>query len=321
MATIYVATTGNDSTGTGAIGAPYATPGKAASVMAAGDTIDISAGTYVMTTASTNVAGGCISDIRNSSGLINKWIGHGTVIFQAGVGVTSVDLFFTNANRLYIENIIIDGDNKSLVNGFNINGNYTIAYGCTAKNCKYGYHVYGDNYLYKCLANNNSSSGFKTESGYFFWCVARNNSGDGFYSSKNYESFENCVSYSNGGWGFTGNYNSLGQFIRQCIAYGNSSGGFNNSGWSNGRMYLYDSCIAYGNTGYGFVGDGTNLCINCAAGSNTSGGFSAIGIQNNSITLTADPFNSASTGDFNLNTTAGGGALLGPSAANFVLPW
>lgn len=45
-ADIYVATTGNDTTGTGAIGAPYATLAKAHSAANAGDTIIFRAGTY-----------------------------------------------------------------------------------------------------------------------------------------------------------------------------------------------------------------------------------------------------------------------------------
>jgi hypothetical protein len=42
----YVATTGNDSTGTGAIGAPYATLGKALSVASAGDEVVLRGGSY-----------------------------------------------------------------------------------------------------------------------------------------------------------------------------------------------------------------------------------------------------------------------------------
>lgn len=322
MTTIYVDPSGNDTTGLGTIGSPFASPGKAANVMAPGDTVDVGAGTYVITSGTQNVAGGCIADNRNSSGVINRWIGHGTVIFQAGTGLSSVDLFWTNGQRIYIKNIAVDGNNKTAVNGFNINGNYTNLYQCQSTRCQYGYHVYGDNYLHRCLANNNSSSGFKTEAGTFFWCAARNNTGDGFYSSTNHEIFENCVAYANSGWGLSGNYNCLGQIVRHCIAYGNSSGGFNNSGWSGGgRMYAFDSCIAYGNSGGpGFLGDGTTLCIGCASGNN-SPGFSAIGIQEGSITLTADPFVNAAAGDFNLNSTAGGGALLVPSAANFQVPW
>lgn len=47
MPTFYVATTGNDTTGDGSVGNPYATPSKAHSVAADGDTIEIADGTYV----------------------------------------------------------------------------------------------------------------------------------------------------------------------------------------------------------------------------------------------------------------------------------
>jgi hypothetical protein len=46
-ATYYVATTGNDTTGTGAIGAPYRTINKGLTVLAAGDTLLVRAGTYI----------------------------------------------------------------------------------------------------------------------------------------------------------------------------------------------------------------------------------------------------------------------------------
>src|SRR5688572_20366888 len=46
MATYYIATTGNDSTGTGAIGNPWQTFNKAFSVMNAGDTLFVRGGTY-----------------------------------------------------------------------------------------------------------------------------------------------------------------------------------------------------------------------------------------------------------------------------------
>jgi hypothetical protein len=47
--TWWVETTGNDTTGSGTSGAPYATIGKALSVAASGDTIAVQTGTYVVT--------------------------------------------------------------------------------------------------------------------------------------------------------------------------------------------------------------------------------------------------------------------------------
>lgn len=52
MADIYVTTNGNDTTGTGLIGAPYATPIKALSVAAGGDNILVGAGTYALNSGS-----------------------------------------------------------------------------------------------------------------------------------------------------------------------------------------------------------------------------------------------------------------------------
>jgi hypothetical protein len=50
MGTIYVRTTGNDTTGDGTLGNPYALPSKAASVSIANDVIDVGAGTFVQGT-------------------------------------------------------------------------------------------------------------------------------------------------------------------------------------------------------------------------------------------------------------------------------
>jgi hypothetical protein len=48
MTTIYVSTTGNDSTGTGTIGNPYLTIGKAVSVVTTGGVINVRGGTYTL---------------------------------------------------------------------------------------------------------------------------------------------------------------------------------------------------------------------------------------------------------------------------------
>lgn len=52
MALVYVRTTGNDTTGTGATGAPFATLTKAMTVAGAGDTIRVGDGTYAENTGS-----------------------------------------------------------------------------------------------------------------------------------------------------------------------------------------------------------------------------------------------------------------------------
>jgi len=47
---------------------------------------------------------------------------------------------------------------------------------------------------------------------------------------------------------------------------------------------------------------------NNAYGSNTNGARNGIPVGTNDVTLTANPFNNAGSGDFSLNGTAGGGA-------------
>jgi hypothetical protein len=60
----YVATTGNDATGNGSSGSPYATIAKAVSVAVSGDTINVAAGTYV--TSSIGLSQGVTIDGPNA---------------------------------------------------------------------------------------------------------------------------------------------------------------------------------------------------------------------------------------------------------------
>ncbi len=132
---------------------------------------------------------------------------------------------------------------------------------------------------YKCWADGNSLNGFQGGTGGFF-NVSSNNGGAGFDRGDHFNS----------------------------IAYGNTGDGFS-IGDSN-EIKLID-CISYGNGAFGIDGIGGSFIVNPALGNNTSGDIN--GVQwavINPITLTADPFVNAASGDFNLNNTAGGGALL-----------
>jgi hypothetical protein len=61
VATYYVATDGDESTGDGSIGNPWATPGYAVGAASSGDTLYIKSGTYTCTTDTPNVSGGILS--------------------------------------------------------------------------------------------------------------------------------------------------------------------------------------------------------------------------------------------------------------------
>lgn len=323
MATIYVATTGSDTTGTGSSGNPYATPGKAAGVKANGDTVIINPGTYTVTTSTANVSNGCINDNVSGSdgGYTNKWIGVGTVIIKAGTGMTAT-LFNPSCYNLYVENITFDASS----NGswcFYTQANYAVINNCVAKNGGYGFVSQGNPRYFRCSSYSNTIGVWSVGGLQMTCCVIRNNSSYGVNGNSTYNNrFDSCIAYNNGGCGFgsTDAGSAFGDYAKNCIAYGNASSGFKCDG-TYARSPVLEGCIAYGNGGYGIVGNGNAVCLYCATGSNTSGGVSNVSIDKNPIILTADPFNSASTGDFNLNSTAGGGALLVPSAVNFAMPW
>lgn len=90
--TLWVATTGNDTTGNGSQGNPYATPQKAADVATAGTTVWVQDGTYPSWTVDTN-AGTALARIAFRS--VNKW---GAKVNHTG----------STGNCLYVDQDYID---------------------------------------------------------------------------------------------------------------------------------------------------------------------------------------------------------------------
>jgi len=99
--TIYVATTGNDSTGTGLIGAPYATIQKAHDVAVAGDTIILRAGTYTPT-AQTNLTK---SGTTNNLITLTNFTGETVTIDGVSSGAGSDILRFNSASYWYVKGL------------------------------------------------------------------------------------------------------------------------------------------------------------------------------------------------------------------------
>ncbi|MBK8206816.1 MAG: right-handed parallel beta-helix repeat-containing protein [Planctomycetes bacterium] len=96
-ADIYVATTGSDTTGTGAIGTPYATPRHAAQQAVAGDTIILRAGTY---------AGNV--ELNKDNLTLRSYTGEWAVIHMPNSGTTNVTLWVYNTGTR-IERLEISG--------------------------------------------------------------------------------------------------------------------------------------------------------------------------------------------------------------------
>jgi hypothetical protein len=96
-----------------------------------------------------------------------------------------------------------------------------------------------------------------------------------------------------------------------CKYYGNAGNGITQL--SLPGVMLIENCVLANNGAYGIVLSGQSMLAqinNCAFRSNTSGQTNTIGgaVVTGTVTLTADPFVDAANGDFDLNSTAGGGA-------------
>ena len=136
-------------------------------------------------------------------------------------------------------------------------------------------------------------------------------------------SFQKCVFAGNAGQGLNSDSGAYyqGLDIDGCAFYDNSDAGLNlasESGTQGVQSLSVTNSIFYGNGTYGInlntTGVGSaipNVCIqrNNAFGANVTAARSSgapIGVGD--ITLSGNPFNNPSSGDFSLNTTAGAGA-------------
>lgn len=321
--------------GHGNLGGGFATPGKAASVKVAGMTVMIkyNATAYILTTASANVSGGIVNDTTGGGGVATPgyWVGYNTTRTLVNTdalwptmqvpssGVTAITIFQLGASYCLVRNLIVDGNAKATITGLILNTNYNFAEFCKAINCTVmglqsnngvnghflcceatgcsGTAGMSCNQMATvgCVAHGNTCHGFRS-GGYHAWCIAYANTGassDGFASPSNGYLAVNCVSYGNGRYGYD--------------LQGNAA-----------LIAVLVNCIGYGNTGKGFKDNagiiGTAPLLNCAG---ASGDVTAafLPLLQGYITLTADPFTNGAAGDFSLNNTAGGGALL--KAAGF----
>lgn len=96
--TRYVTTGGNDTTGDGTIGNPYATCGKAATVAVAGDTINVGSGRYWerITAPTSGTAGNPITYLGNNATNLGFLISGKNYITVQGFSVNNTNLMSTN---------------------------------------------------------------------------------------------------------------------------------------------------------------------------------------------------------------------------------
>lgn len=315
MATYYVKTSGNDTTGDGSSGNPWATPGKAGGSLAGDDILYIEEGTYSITSTTANIAGGRLSLPANVACTV---IGHATgditdfsakPLLTAGVGsLTVISIDGNDGENQVIFNVKVSGEKRLSTTGISgTNANWEFAINCEAVDCTTRCFS-----TISCFGCKSSYDGTKTGVGFNLCFMSEcwaDNHATGVESAGTI--FSNCIiSNCTNGVSATNGYRNR---FYNCVSYGNTNSGFEtrNAPTLSGSVFV--NCIAYGNGAYGWdfnVVTGSGL-INCASGNNTSGRTDGnetfdLGV----ITLTADPFTNAAGGDFSLNNTVGGGALL-----------
>lgn len=134
--TYYVANGGSDTSGDGSAGNPYATPGKANAVAiaaaVAGYTIKMVAGSFAVTSGSSNVSGGVLNfSLSGTNAAFNRLVGvtstsddtPATATLALGTGLAATVLTTNNANSFHeIRNLAITGNATSGASAVNHNG-------------------------------------------------------------------------------------------------------------------------------------------------------------------------------------------------------
>lgn len=232
----------------------------------------IKAGTYLITSATTNVSGGCLSS--SAQGCIFEGynttrgdLGTAPVLTASGISSATLITFLTNDDPM-VKNISVNGASLTSIIGWSCGrGTYLQ---CTASNCTNGgFTGSGGALLAHCVATGCSSVAGFAAVGSYSWCEAYSNTVTPFNSLGS--SLTNCIAYNNTGASTDGFY-VANQLVQNCVAYGNGRHGYN----LQGNSALVANCIAEANAGYGFsVSSSACLLPNNAAYNNASGAFVA----------------------------------------------
>ena len=251
------------------------------------------------------------------------------VIDGGGDGSAPNTLLVVSGGSITTRNIIGTGNNSGATSQpafqFSSVGKQLIE-GCVVHDVRGEgfYSLIGENVFigceaYRCNQSNTATCAGFTTSGTatnaaFIRCISHDNSGsnaEGFRVAGS-TTFIDCIADTNGHIGFDCIGNLPNSFFN-CVAYGNASSGIV-MGNSQTNQYIFENCIISDNGATGITSSGAGGRIgsmrNCAFYNNTTAPSSNLKsiAESGTITLSAPPFVAPTTGDFNLNTTAGGGA-------------
>jgi len=303
------------------VGGALATPSKAINtVSVSGNTVWIKTATYTISAALVPPAGSVASPTlvegynssRGDLRAVNDYSNFPTIQNN-----NTSNFLIDSGNYIWVRNLICDGG----AGGTKANLGIRLTGGSVIDNCKVlrwsTNQAFNTNscIVRRCLATQGASGSDSAfvSAGETVWesCVADSNGCKGFRFFAVSSSASNCNSINNTGVGFY--FESTGTVLhemRNCIAYNNSSDGLSIAA-SAGDGSSFHDCIFELNGGYG-VNSATSYSqikgdYN-AFKSNTSGARNNVPAGPNDVTLSADPFTNAASGDFSLNTTSGGGA-------------
>lgn len=335
-------TTGVGASGTGGLGGCLATPGQAGAVKVLGNDVFIlyNASDYTLASASSNVAGGIVTDSSGATDTTNQsyWVGWATSRYRFNTDANrptlnfgsqvSVTMFTASGQHVSVHNIIVNGNSQTGSKGFAFTAQSGTAWRCQGNNClNSGFARSGNSALIDfCSATGCSTQpAFIASAGTgvpFSFCEAYANTITGFSIFTGSTAFK-CLSYLNSGGSSDGFVGIAEMFLAGCVAQGNGRNGFNCP--SSTRNSAFWNCVATDNGAEGWSSAGVRdglMLFNCAGRNNTSGNYSTTNVTSvfGFITLTADPFMDAANGDFRLNATAGGGVLLKETGYPSTLP-
>lgn len=309
-ATYYVKTTGDDGTGDGSEGTPWATPGYAAQQMGDGDVCYVQSGTYTITTVTPGAAGPILFGTANVRCLMegyattagDRCAGGSLPLIQASASLNPagtvylIQLDGTTNEPQIVSYLRVDCNDEPNTTGIKGDQYYLDrAVGCHTENA--AVNGYQSLTAYRCLAANNGSRGYQYCNAHF--CAASGNVADGFYGAY---IVSDSYAADNGAQGFDG-FNCV--FVR-CTSHSNDSHGFDFP-----RNNVAIQCVSDSDGGYAFNTTDHAIVIRSAHYNPTSGRTNTTPMQDyGAITLTAAPFVDAANYDFTPNSTAGGGALL-----------
>ncbi len=311
-------------TGTGAtlnLGGALGSPGGLSLILLASGVAGMNAwvksGTYTLTTATLNVSNGAPDFGASMSNKLFVLRGYQTtrgdnlanaVIAADTFAPTQMLKLGGNSSGGHIcDYITVDGNSQN-VNGFaSTSATYNQYTNCLALDCD-GTSGFDTAKCVRCKASSCAAVGFNGCNIQGCWADVCVTGISGLNLTTISSIASNCTARG---------FEVYGAIVANCVSYNCGSDGLSHANVN--RLIVVVNHISYGNTGSGYNQTQNAQLLNCASGDNSGGRFNVGGdpvIDDGAIALTADPFTSAAGGDFSLNTTAGGGALLRAAGIN-----